>query len=83
MYYLIKAANEKSTKSQGSCQPGPGIKILGTMSLWVCLEMEYTSNYSHWIGKMRINHWDTIGFRATLFSDNPLFLPSRLLQSHE
>jgi hypothetical protein len=26
-------------------------------SIWVCLKMGYTSNYSHLVGIMIINHW--------------------------
>ena len=30
-------------------------------SIWVCLKMEYTPNYSHLVGIMIINHW-VIGY---------------------
>ena len=28
-----------------------------TIVKWVCLEIEYTTNYSHLVGIMIINHW--------------------------
>ena len=42
-------------------------------SLWVCLKMGYTPNYSHLVGIMIINTL-TIGCRGTLFSDKPLYV---------
>ena len=39
-------------------------------SMWVCLKMGYTPNYSHLVGIMIINHWVQWG---TLFSDKPMY----------
>ena len=48
---------------------GQNLELCQT-SIWVCLKMEYTPNYSHLVGIMISK---TIGFRGTLFSDKPIF----------
>ena len=42
----------------------------GHDSIWVCLKMGYTPNYSHLVGIMISK---TIGCRGTLFSDKPIW----------
>ena len=44
--------------------------VIKPLSIWVCLKMGYTPNYSHLIGIMISK---TIGFRGTLFSDKPIW----------
>ena len=38
-------------------EPWEGTRLSGRVVIWVCLKMGYTSNYSHLVGIMIINHW--------------------------
>ena len=40
-------------------------------NIWLCLKIGYTSNYSHLVGIMIINHWVLVQW-GTLFSDKAI-----------
>ena len=63
-----------SSSGKGSLQVGFFLDYI-----WVCLKMGYTTNYSHLVGIMIINHWVQWG---TLFSDKPIWFDHLFQPQH-